>query len=190
MPAGDAHTIGRYIGDSVERSITLHCAQKMKSYIEKIEPTIAVLLSRKAGEISPFLQNAHIANCIPVDVAISIHCFQETEARPNFFIYTYKDNASFIKPTEQLMFYPYYQAYLFNQEKTARFTKQFTHNLASSLQQPLFTIHNTMSFPALPLAGIVPIAFMIEMGIANEYGYELFIQPICDAIIKTFAQNC
>lgn len=185
MPAGDAHNIGRHIGDGVERSCTLQCAQKMKLYIEKIDSRITVLLSRKAGEITPFLQNAHSANCIPVNLAVSIHFFEETDTRSNWYIYQYKNNSSFIKPTDQLLFYPYNQAYLFNQEKTDRIVKIFSHYLINWSEKPLFTLHKPLAFPANHLAGIIPVAFMLEIGIKNEHDYESYIAPLCDSLIKT-----
>lgn len=188
MPAGDAHTIGRYIGDNVERSLTLHYGQKMKSYIETHDASMTVYLNRKAGDIVHFLQNAHLANCLDVDIALSIHFYQETEARPHVFVYTYKDVSSFIKPTQQLLLYPYYQAYLFNQEKTDRFVKHLTQSLSHASYQTLFTTHQPMSFPALPLAGIIPIACMIEIGVKDDYSYDSTVQPLCDALLKTLQE--
>jgi hypothetical protein len=189
MPAGDAHTIGRYIGDSVERSLTLHYGQKMKSYIESHDTSMTVYLSRKAGDVVYFLQNAHLANCLDVDLALSLHFYQETEARPHFCMYTYKDASSFIKPTSQLMLYPYYQAYLFNQDKTDRFVNYFIKSLSGCAYQTLFTVHQPMSFPALPLAGLIPIACMMEIGVKDDLNYESTLESVCDILLKTL-QEC
>lgn len=183
-PFGDANTIGRYIGENVERSITMQCALDLKSRIESLFPAVSVMLSRKPGEIIPFLQNAHFANCLNVDLFISLHFYQETDTRPNLYIYQYKDSSYFIKPSDQLMLYPYHQAYLFNQEKTKICAKKMTHELSLPAYQKLFTVHPVIAFPAKPLLGIIPVAIMIEMGIKDENDWTMYSQPLCNAIIE------
>jgi hypothetical protein len=187
-PAGDAHTIGRYIGESVERSITMHCAQKMKSYIESTSPSTSVFLSRKIGEVVPFLQTAHYANCLGVNAVISLHFYQETETRPHLSLYQYKDTSYFIKSTDQLMLYPYHQAYLLNQDKTRAFVTMVTNQLSMPCYQKLFTTHQPIAFPAKPLVGIVPIALMVEMGIKNEHDWNIYVEPLCNALINALKE--
>lgn len=184
-PFGDANTIGRYIGENVERSITMQCALDLKSRIESLFPAISVMLSRKPGEILPFLQNAHFANCLNVDLFISLHFYQETDTLPNLYIYQYKDSSYFIKPSDQLMLYPYHQAYLFNQDKTKICAQKMALDLSLPAYQKLFTVHHPIiAFPAKPLMGIIPIAIMIEMGIKDENDWSMYSKPLCNAIIE------
>lgn len=183
-PFGDANTIGRHIKESVERSITMSCAFDLKSRIESLYPAISVMVSRKPGEAIPFLQNAHFANCLNVDLFISLHFYQETETLPNLYIFHYKDNSYFIKPTKQLMLYPYHQAYLFNQDKTKFFAQRLSDHLSLPLYQKFFTVHPPIAFPAKPLLGIIPVATMIEMGIKNENDWAIYSEPLCNAIVE------
>ena len=82
------------------------------------------------------------------------------------------------------MFYPYHQAYLFNQEKTKIYAQTIARELSSAPHQKFFTVHPVIAFPAKPLLGIIPAALMLEMGIKDENDWSLYSKPLCNALIE------
>jgi N-acetylmuramoyl-L-alanine amidase len=185
-PAGDAHNLGRTIDGAVERTLTLQCAEQLQQMLSHYNPHLTVLLTRKAGEVVPFLQNAHFANCLTVDLSLSIHLYQEQDIRPHVFIYTYKDTNFFIKPDDSLVLYPYHHAYLYNQPKTTLYANMLAKELTAHYEKQQVTIHTPLQAPMSPLIGIMAPALMIEIGIKKSTDWTEHIEPLAQAIMALF----
>ncbi|MCA9725847.1 MAG: N-acetylmuramoyl-L-alanine amidase, partial [Kurthia sp.] len=124
-PAGDAKHTGRMLNDTFERSITLQCTEQLKKVIETELPHVRVILTRFPGESLETLQNANFANRLHVDLYVSIHCYKETETKPQMHLYYVSFNDDFLTKTYDLCLYPYTQAHLINNKKTKRCITQF-----------------------------------------------------------------
>lgn len=180
-PAGDAKTTGRTIDAVFERSITLKLCEQLKESIEATFPQIAVVLTRSTREIVQPLQHAHYANCLPADLYISIHCIQETDPKPNIYLYQFCYGNDFFPPScHALIFYPYDQADLP--------AKKVTTTLCTYLRQELiryessFTVHDIYKLPFKPLIGIACPACGIELGIKKANDWHMYVEPLCKTV--------
>jgi N-acetylmuramoyl-L-alanine amidase len=185
-PAGDAHNLGRTIDGAVERTLTLQFAQVLQQTLTSYNPRLTVLLTRKAGEVIPSLQNAHFANCLNVDLFLSLHLYQESDIRPHIFVYTYKDINFFIKLDDSLALYPYHHAYLYNQQKTTIYANLLAKELRENHEKQHVTIHSPLSAPMSPLIGIIAPSLMIEIGIKKSNDWTDHIEPLAQAIMALF----
>ena len=191
-PAGDAQHTGRNIGDSFERSITLQCAEKLKTILEQTYPGISVILTRFASEVVPELQNANFANRLNIDLFISLHFYAEQGIKPNLFVYHFSYNNNTQKKPSDFTFYHYDHAYIFNGEKSQTWAKLFHQTLAQKPYTKLFNVHNIMSFPFKPLIGITSPALAIEASIKESSDWNMYVEPLMsalDAIISSQNNN-
>jgi|GEM_PF-441604 len=180
-PAGDAHSTGRHIHDTFERSYTLRIAQQIKKSVEQQLPSVCVLLTRLPGEVTATLQYANFANRIQADLYLSIHCFEEQATKPRLYLYQFSYGETFALPKNSLSFYTYDQAHLLNLKTTTA----YAHTLYTALNsyQKLFDIQGPYQIPFAPLIGITCPAFGIEIGLKNNDSWSDVIEPLVNAII-------
>lgn len=179
-PFGDAANSGRMIEDTLERGITLQCAQKLQETLYKTYTGIRVVITRMPGETIPELQNASFANRLDVDIYISLLFYQEQRATSHLAVYYYvvnptldinhQDNPSII--------YPYTKAYLPN----LLFTKTFATHVGSIFKnkrhQHYFTMLGVYGLPLTPLIGIHAPAIVIEAGLKTIDDWQEIIHPL------------
>ena len=183
-PAGDAQHSGRMIHNMCERGITLQCAEKIKKKIEEENGSVRVILTRFPGEIIEPLQNAHFANRLDIDLYISIHFYQETETKPKMHIYYVNYNDQFITKTYDFCFYPYDQAHRIHNTQTKYIIQQCNQSFKDKKFARLYDYKGVFGLPIKPLIGIKAPAFMIEMSIKDEDGWQQYIEPICFTLSK------
>ena len=182
-PAGDAKHIGRKIGDSFERGITLQYAEQLKKLVEEQCPPITIIISRFPGDIVSPLQNASFANRLQVDLFISIHFYQTTETKPQFHLYQFSYNDDFIVPTSKLSFHNYDQAHLFNKKQTNIWTQLIKQTCENDQYQKLFKVKNIDKLPFKSLIGVLAPAIGIEAGLKNSPDWRNYIEPMVQSII-------
>jgi len=182
-PSGDAKHIGRKIGDSFERGITLQYAEKLKKLIEKQCPSVTIIISRFPGDIVSPLQNASFANRLQVDLFISIHFYQTTETKPQFHLYQFSYNDDFISPTSKLSFYNYDQAHLFNKKRTNIWVQLIKQTCEDDQYQKLFRAKNIYKLPFKSLIGVLAPAIGIEVGLKNSPDWQNYLEPMVQSII-------
>lgn len=183
-PAGDTKHIGRKIGDSFERGITLQYAEQLKKLVEGQCPSIAVIISRFPGDIISPLQNASFSNRLQVDLFISIHFYQTTETKPQLHLYQFSYNDDFITPIAGLSFYHYDQAHLFNKKQTNTWATCIKQICENDQYQKLFIVQNICKLPFKPLIGVTAPAIGIEIGLKNRPDWQQYLAPIAESIYK------
>lgn len=181
-PAGDAKNIGRIIGDSFERGITLQYAEQLKKIVEAQCSNVTIIVNRFPGDVISPLQNASFANRLQVDLFISIHFYQTTEIKPHLHLYQFSYNDDFITLPSVLSFYPYDQAHLFNKEKTALYISTIKQVCEKNEYQKLFTTNPIIKIPFKPLIGVIAPAIGIEIGLKNSLDWQQYIGPLAQSI--------
>lgn len=187
-PAGDAQMVGRTIDNHFERSLTLQCAQSIQKIFQESNVPITIIISRKAGEAIPFLQNAHFANCLAVDLFISIHFYYEEDVIPHFFMYAYRDINSFMRIDETLSLYPYYYAYLYHQQKTMIYAQQCVRMLHMFYDKKQCIIHDPLYIPVYPLIGVAAPALMVEIGLKKSSDCLQYSTALAQMIIHVLTE--
>lgn len=181
-PAGDAENKGRIIDDTFERNITLALAHALQNQIEQHIPGVRVILTRTATEVIRPHANANFANRLDVDLFLSLHCFAESQTRPQLAIYTfgYGDQSAMRLP--DLAFYPFDQAYLLQQEITGK----YAHAMQSALKKhsKIYDVGELHTIPFKPLMGIKAPAIGIEIGLKNKQSWQNFILPLAEAVVE------
>ncbi len=179
-PAGDAKHTGRQLDDSLERGISLQCAEKLQATLEKQYPLIRVVLTRVPGETLQPLQNAHFANRLNVDLYIRLQFYQEQGVKPHVALYQFSLGDEFISRSHQLAFHPYDQAHIFNQKKTVAYANE----ISASLKQhaTLFDMQGIYKIPFKPLIGVQAPAIAIEMSLKSKDSWQTYIQPLSNAL--------
>ncbi len=189
-PAGDAKHIGRKIGDSFERGITLQYAEQLKKIVEEQCPSVAVIISRFPGDIISPLQNASFANRLQVDLFISIHFYQTAETKPQLHLYQFSYNDDFITPQSAISFYHYDQAHLFNKKQTNTWATYIKQMCKEDQYQKLFIVKDICKLPFKPLIGVTSPAIGIEIGLKNAPDWQQYLAPIAQSIHKLYQKLC
>lgn len=181
-PAGDAEHKGRIIDDAFERSITLALAHALQNQIEQHIPGARVVLTRTGTEVVRPHAHANFANRLGADLFLSIHCYQETQTRPQLAIYTfsYGDQNSMRLP--HLAFYPFDQAYLLNQDITQKYAQALRTSLQN--QSKVYAVSDVYKIPFKPLMGVKAPAIGIEIGLKNKQAWQSFVLPLVEAVIE------
>ena len=187
-PAGDAKRPGRIVHDTFERGITLQYAEQLKKKLESLNPSIRTILTRFPGETVEDLQNAHFANRLAVDLYISIHFYQESETKPNLFLYYVSYNDSFITKSYDLCFYPYDQAHRINAQKTINIAQCMAQTLSATQYNRLYQFCGCFGLPIKPLIGIKSPAILLEASIKKSSDWHVYVEPIAQAIIQCMKQ--
>ena len=183
-PAGDAKHTGRKIDNTFERGITLQCVQKLKAKLEAYDPAIKAVLTRSAGEVVQGLQHANFANRMPIDLYVSIHCFQDMGIKPKLYMYQFSNNNTSLTNSvlPDLAFYTYDYAYLFSYATTCAWAGIMYNILKQEPFARFFDVSDPISFPFKPLIGIKAPAIALELGLKTKNDWQNYIEPIAQSI--------
>jgi len=184
-PAGDAKHTGRLIQDTLERGISLQCAESLKVALLSQLQNIRVVLTRVPGETIQPLQNASFANRLDIDLYLSLYFYQESITPPTLTLYYYlENNTDFWHKPINLYFYPVNQAHLKNLHKT----KECGQTILSIFQEndikKIFSPCGLFGIPFKPLYGITAPAIALEIGLKNKQDWQYIINPLVNAIEK------
>lgn len=187
-PAGDAKQTGRVIEDSLERAITIQFAHQLQEAIESFLPNSSVIITRSPGEVIQPLQNANYANRLPIDLYVSIHFFNEPEAKPTLYLYQFSLGDTFITRSFDLAMIPYDKAHQLNGTKTIQYAKQIHQNLMLKEYQSQFFTKGPFQLPYAPLIGIKAPAIGLEMNLVHKNDWHRYVDPIARSIVLALEQ--
>lgn len=183
-PAGDAKHTGRLIGDTLERGISLQCAEQLKATLLQKFKSVRVILTRVPGETLQPLQNASFANRLGVDLYISLYFYHEPENPAHVTLYYYLENPiadAWHKPTN-LALYQVNQAHLLNLKTTQAWGKIILEVLHDTRCSKFFRPRGIFGIPFVPLVGIKAPAIAVEVGLKNKQDWQHIIDPLVIAI--------
>ncbi|MBP6870068.1 N-acetylmuramoyl-L-alanine amidase [Candidatus Babeliales bacterium] len=186
-PAGDAKHTGRLIQDTLERGISLQCAEQLKARLS--QQNIRVVLTRVPGETIQPLQNASFANRLGVDRYISLYFYHEPEAPAHVTLYYYIEDPivdAWHQPTD-LSFYQVNQAHLINLKTTKAWGQKFLEVFHNKNYSKFFQPRGLFGIPFTPLIGIKAPALAIEIGLKNKQDWQQIIDPLIIAIESVIA---
>ncbi|HSC25519.1 MAG TPA: hypothetical protein VLB80_04890 [Candidatus Babeliales bacterium] len=181
-PFGDVRHTGRCIGDGFERGLTLQCAEKIKSLIEKRDPYTTVIITRMPGDTVYELQNATLANRNNVDLFINLNFYYTEDAKPTIYIYQFSYGNDFMRCQQGLIVHSYDQAYRINKDTTDMITQLFVKELADQKYQTLFVIKGSFSLPIKPLIGVVAPSITLDLGVKGKELWHDYCEPLVNAI--------
>lgn len=188
-PAGDAKHTGRQIGDSLERGITLQCAEQLKKMLQDLYPNVRVALTRSPGETIYPLQNANFSNRLGDDCYVSIHFYPESRTKPQMFMYYFSYGDDFVTKTPDLFFCPYDQAHRINGPKTRSWSQLVAQVLTNEKHKKLFDFRNICGVPFKPLIGVKAPAFAFEIGLQEKNDWKRYVEPIALSIGQIVQAN-
>jgi len=183
-PAGDAKHTGRLIQDTLERGISLQCAEQLKATLTQKFKTIRVILTRVPGETIQPLQNASFANRLGVDLYVSLYFYYEPETPAHVTLYHYLENPvtdAWHKPMH-LSLYQVNQAHLLNLKTTQAWGKIMLDVLRNRTISKFFSPRGFIGIPFTPLVGIKAPAIAVEVGLKNKQDWQQIIDPLVIAI--------
>ena len=183
-PAGDAKHTGRLIGDTLERGISLQCAEQLKTTLLQKFKNVRVILTRVPGETLQPLQNASFANRLGVDLYISLYFYHEPENPAHVTLYYYLENPiadAWHKPTN-LALYQVNQAHLLNLKTTQAWGKIILDVLYDKRCSKFFSPRGLFGIPFVPLVGIKAPAIALEVGLKNKQDWQHITDPLVFAI--------
>ncbi len=186
-PAGDAQHAGRIIDDCFERGIALQCAESLKKQIEQTYPGVRIILSRFPGESLEQLQNANFANRLGVDLYISLHFYQESQAKHTitFYYFSYNNVTDFWhKRNDELAFVPYDKAHFDSIGQSKSYATLFFDTFSKKEFNSLFDVREPIGIPFKPLIGIALPAIAIEASLKKKEDWKLYCKPIIDVFDK------
>jgi N-acetylmuramoyl-L-alanine amidase len=183
-PAGDAKHTGRLIQDTLERGISLQCAEQLKTTLIQKFKNMRVILTRVPGETIQPLQHASFANRLGVDLYISLYFYHEPETPAHVTLYHYVENntVDFWHKPINLCFYQVNQAHLLNLKITQTWGKMILEVLQDKKCSKFFKARGFFGIPFTPLVGIKSPAIAIEVGLKNKQDWQKIIDPIVIAI--------
>lgn len=189
-PAGDAKTTGRTIDDSFERSLTLQCAQQIKARLETqyARRNVKVVLTRFAGDTLEPLQAAQFANRLPVDLYMSLNFYASKQVPHPVYLYyfTYTPDLDIkdmnIKHTQELAFYPHYQAYLLHRHETQQYVQLCSQALEKTQNEHKLICQPSKGLPFKPLLGVTVPALACEIGIHKKNDWKNLVEPLTSAL--------
>jgi len=183
-PAGDAKHTGRLIQDTLERGISLQCAEQLKSILTQKFKSIRVILTRVPGETIQPLQNASFANRLDVDLYLSLYFYYEQQSPSHITLYHYLENPisdPWHQPN-QLAFYQVGQAHLINLKTTQQWGKKFLETFQNKNYSKFFKPRGLLGIPFTPLVGIKAPALALEVGLKNKQDWQHIIDPLVTAL--------
>lgn len=172
----------RLIEGTPERNITLAMAHALQNQIEQLIPSAQVILTRTGNETVRPLAHANFANRLDVDLFLSLHCFAETQTRPQVAIYTFAYGDQNPMQLSDLAFYTYDQAHLRAQRTTQNYAQLAKQVLAEHAKQ--FDLVGWYQIPFKPLIGVKAPAIGIEIGLKNKHDWQTFIGPLAESVLK------
>ena len=183
-PAGDAKHTGRLIQDTLERGISLQCAEQLKAMLMQKFKNVRVILTRVPGETIQPLQNASFANRLGVDLYLSLYFYYEPETPAHVTLYYYLENPvtdAWHKPMN-LSFYQVNQAHLLNLKTTQAWGNMILDVLHNKTISKFFKPRGCIGIPFTPLVGIKAPAIAVEVGLKNKQDWQQIIDPLVIAI--------
>ena len=185
-PAGDAKHTGRLIKDTLERGISLQCAEQLKATITQKFNNVRVILTRVPGETIQPLQNASFANRLGVDLYVSLYFYNEEQAPAHVTLYHYLDNpiVDFWHQPTNLLLYQVNQAHLANLKTTQKWGQILLEVLQDKTCSKCFHPRGLFGIPFTPLLGIKAPAIAVEVGLKNKQDWKHIIDPLIIAIEK------
>ncbi len=188
-PAGDAKHTGRLIVDTLERGISLQCAEQLKTKLMAQFKNIRVILTRVPGETIQPLQNASFANRLGVDLYLSLYFYHEPKAPTHLSLYHYLENpvVDFWHKANPLSFYQVDQAHLIAIKTTQTWGKIILDVFAHKEHAKHFQPRGLFGLPFVPLIGIKAPAIAIEVGLKNKEDWQAIINPLLVAIERIMA---
>lgn len=188
-PAGDAKHTGRLIQDTLERGISLQCAEKLKAALTERCKNVRVVLTRVPGETIQPLQNASFANRLGVDLYISLYFYHEPQTPTHITLYHYLENpvVDFWHQPITLALYQSSQAHLLNLKTTQKWGKVFLEVFQDAHFAKFFIPRGLFGIPFTPLISIKPPAIALEIGLKNKTDWHHIIDPIIIAIERIMA---
>lgn len=183
-PAGDAKHTGRLIQDTLERGISLQCAEQLKTKLTQTFSNIRVVLTRVPGETIQPLQNASFANRLGVDLYLSLYFYHEPENPAHITLYYYIENPVIDTwhQAKKLSFYQVNQAHLINLKTTKAWGNKFLEILNDTSYAKFFKPRGLFGIPFTPLIGIKAPAIAVEVGLKNKQDWQQIINPLILAI--------
>ncbi len=183
-PAGDAKHTGRLIQDTLERGISLQCAEQLKAALIQKFKNIRVILTRVPGETIQPLQNASFANRLGVDLYVSLYFYHEPETPAHVTLYHYLENpvADLWHKPINLSLYQVNQAHLVNLKTTQAWGKIMLQVLHDKTCSKFFAPRGFFGIPFTPLLGIKAPAIAVEVGLKNKQDWQHIIDPLVIAI--------
>lgn len=188
-PAGDAKHTGRLIVDTLERGISLQCAEQLKTKLTAQFKNIRVILTRVPGETIQPLQNASFANRLGVDLYISLYFYHEPKSPAHVTMYHYLENpvVDFWHKTNPLSLYQVDQAHLVAIKTTQTWGNIMLDVFTNKEHAKHFQPRGLFGIPFVPLIGIKAPAIAIEVGLKNKQDWQAIIDPLLVAIERIMA---
>jgi len=185
-PAGDAKHTGRLIQDTLERGVSLQCAEELKKIIMQKYTNVRVILTRVPGETIQPLQNASFANRLDVNLYLSIYFYYEQDTPSYITLYHYLENpiVDFWHKPIDLFFYNVNQAHLINLSKTTQYGLDFLQVLQNKKISKYFEARGFFGIPFKPLIGIKAPALAVEIGLKHKNDWKNIIDPLVQSIEK------
>ncbi len=188
-PAGDAKKTGRIIGDTLERSISLNFAEKLKVSLESALMSsgrpVQIIITRVPGEIIDAFQNASFANRLKATLYISLNFYHKAHSENPLYVFysLYDPNSDFLyKTNNQASFLHYNQSHLFSLKESFAWACKLATQLRLSASTSGFTIHDPLGLPFKPLLGITIPSLAIEYGVVDNQNAQLLVGPLAHAI--------
>lgn len=182
-PSGDAKRVGRRIGDSFERGLTLQCVEKIKEMIEERAPHIKVIITRMPGDNVYDLQNATLTNRLQADLFINLNFYFTQETKPTVHMYQFSYGNDFACCEQGLILHTYDQAYRINKDTTTAACQLFKHELSAQQYQSIYNVSGPYSLPIKPLIGVVAPSVAFDMGLKSKDWWHYYSEPLANAII-------
>lgn len=188
-PAGDTRHVGRTLGDSFERAVTLQCAEQLKTTLEHRFSNIRVVLTRLPGEVEQPLQHANFANRLHADLYISIHFYQEHDAKPHWYIYYFSYGDDFmVVPSSSLTLSTYDKAYLAHTKTTQRWAKLAQQVVNQDPYRNQYICNGPYKIPFKPLIGIQAPAIAYEIGLKNPEDWSRAVEVAAATIVPIITE--
>jgi len=185
-PAGDAKHTGRLIQDTLERGISLQCAEELKKVIMQKYSNVRVIITRVPGETIQPLQTAAFINRLDADLSLSLYFYYEHNNPAYITLYHYLENpvVDFWHKPINLCFYNVNQAYLANLTKTKQWGLEILQVLQNKKISKHFEPRGLFGIPFKPLLGIKSPALAFEIGLKNKNDWQHIIDPLVQALEK------
>lgn len=187
-PAGDARETGRIIEDSLERAVTVQCAQALQEAIEFYVSNCKIIVTRTPGEEVSQLQRANFANRLAIDLYININIVLACERKPTLYVYQFSLGDISRAPSQELAMVSYDKAHKKAAPQTTAYGKKITSFLSRKEHQKTFLTQNLYQLPFAPLMGIQAPALGLELSISSEMEWKKFINPIAQSIAFALEQ--
>lgn len=183
-PSGDAKHTGRLIQNTLERGVSLQCAEALKKALLAEYKNLRIVFTRVPGETIKPLQNASFANRLDIDLYLSLYFYYEPQTPSHLYIYHYISQPTtdtWHKPID-IYFYQADQAHLLNLEATKKYAHQLVSNLKKTPAKYAFKINKPHAIPFKPLVGVQAPALALEIGIKHTNDWKKLITPLTDAL--------